>query len=479
MLRVIACITDEHDIRLVILAGATALLGSHTALSLLRHASRSVGRSRRLWLGAAAVAAGSAIWATHFIGMLAFQPPVAVGYGLGLTALSLTMAVAMTAAGLWVAVRRPDRGMQAAGGAIIGLAVAAMHYTGMSALLFPGDLSWDTGLVAVSVGAGAAFSAMAVPLALRGGHWRRMAAAALLTCSICALHFTGMAAVSLNLTGASSAVMAALPPTELAGIVALACTMILLLSIVGLLLDQQNARRREVERLNLRDLADIAMEGLLVCDRNRVVVVNTSFAQMSGHPAATLAGTLVEALFEPSQPPADTAMEQASERVLLSAAGERIPVEVMQKPILYSGQPHRVMAVRDLRERRKAEADIRFLAHHDSLTGLSNRAAFSPVLDRQLLEQARHRKPFALFALDLDRFKEVNDTLGHQLGDLLLQRVAGRLRAATRELDVVARLGGDEFAILPGASMTPRRPPPWPAGSWKWCAGPTSWTARS
>jgi diguanylate cyclase (GGDEF)-like protein len=141
-------------------------------------------------------------------------------------------------------------------------------------------------------------------------------------------------------------------------------------------------------------------------------------------------------------------LEKAGERVLIGADNEPVPVEVMRKPILYEDRPHQVVAIRDLRERRNAEREIRFLAHHDPLTGLCNRAAFALSLDRQLSEQARDRTPFALFGIDLDRFKAVNDTLGHPFGDKLLRRVADRLRAAVREGDVVARIGGDEFCIL-------------------------------
>ena len=134
--------------------------------------------------------------------------------------------------------------------------------------------------------------------------------------------------------------------------------------------------------------------------------------------------------------------------MLVSAQGERIPVEVVRKSILYCGKPHQVVALRDLRERRKAEAEIRFLAHHDPLTGLANRPYFGDSLGRQLREQSASKRSFAIFALDLDRFKEVNDSLGHHIGDLLLKRVAGRLRATVRDTDCIARLGGDEFAIL-------------------------------
>jgi diguanylate cyclase (GGDEF)-like protein len=102
----------------------------------------------------------------------------------------------------------------------------------------------------------------------------------------------------------------------------------------------------------------------------------------------------------------------------------------------------------DITERHRAEALIAHMARHDGLTGLLNRVEFEQKLSEALNRLSRHGESFALLMFDLDRFKAVNDTLGHPAGDALLRTVADRLRSCTRELDAVARLGGDEFAIL-------------------------------
>jgi diguanylate cyclase (GGDEF)-like protein len=108
----------------------------------------------------------------------------------------------------------------------------------------------------------------------------------------------------------------------------------------------------------------------------------------------------------------------------------------------------------DITDRRLAEAQIALLAHYDALTGLCNRSRFQEEL-QQVEMRVKRGECFAIFCLDLDRFKEVNDSVGHPVGDLLLKAVASRLRDCVRECDLVARLGGDEFAILQVGATQP------------------------
>ncbi len=107
-----------------------------------------------------------------------------------------------------------------------------------------------------------------------------------------------------------------------------------------------------------------------------------------------------------------------------------------------------IVVIEDVTERKKSEQRIAFMAHHDALTGLPNRAAVAQRIDEAAARQRRWGDPFTILLLDLDRFKHVNDTLGHSAGDMLLRKTAMRLRALLRETDVLARLGGDEFAII-------------------------------
>ena len=114
-----------------------------------------------------------------------------------------------------------------------------------------------------------------------------------------------------------------------------------------------------------------------------------------------------------------------------------------------------LLTYEDITERKKAEAQVAYMAKHDALTGLPNRVLFGQRLDEALM-RARRGEISAVLCLDLDRFKAVNDTLGHHVGDLLLHQVTERLRANTRETDTVARPGGDEFAIIQSGAEQPQ-----------------------
>jgi diguanylate cyclase (GGDEF)-like protein len=114
-----------------------------------------------------------------------------------------------------------------------------------------------------------------------------------------------------------------------------------------------------------------------------------------------------------------------------------------------------VESLRDITERKKLEEEIWHMAHHDSLTGLPNRRLFLELIRFGREEAHRNRKKMGLLFLDLDRFKKVNDMLGHEAGDELLKVLADRLKSAIRKVDVVARIGGDEFGILLAGIICP------------------------
>ncbi len=130
------------------------------------------------------------------------------------------------------------------------------------------------------------------------------------------------------------------------------------------------------------------------------------------------------------------------------ADGSMIDALVSWRPLLFRDEPAQLAAAIDVTEKRRADARIAHMARHDALTGLPNRVLFHERLEEALARVNRGRVKLAVLYLDLDRFKQVNDALGHPAGDKLLTAIASRLRSCVRDGDIVARLGGDEFAVL-------------------------------
>jgi len=128
--------------------------------------------------------------------------------------------------------------------------------------------------------------------------------------------------------------------------------------------------------------------------------------------------------------------------------GNVFPAEVCLTALTLSGRPTLLATVRDITDRKVAEERIQYLAYYDALTGLPNRTLLQDRLAKTLAGARRQKDKVALLFLDLDGFKNINDSLGHSVGDLLLQEIAGRLKTWGREQDTVARLGGDEFLIM-------------------------------
>ena len=128
--------------------------------------------------------------------------------------------------------------------------------------------------------------------------------------------------------------------------------------------------------------------------------------------------------------------------------GLEIPIELSVAPMNINGEWWAIGILRDIRLRRQAEERVAWLARNDALTGLPNRTVFAAQLREAIARSSRGAGPLAMMYLDVDHFKDINDTLGHATGDLLLRALAKRLQGVLRSIDKVARLSGDEFAIL-------------------------------
>ena len=451
MLTVYNCITQEHDLRLVGLAAAICALASFTAIGLLHHVRHSSGRIRLLWLAVAATSTGFGIWATHFIAMLAFSPGLPSAYNISLTALSLGVAIIVTGLGFAVATRSNAPAATWLGGIVVGAGIAAMHYIGMAAFEVQGLIIWDRDLAGASIVLGCVIGGLALPVGLLDDtlKWKALGAL-LLTLAICSLHFTAMAAVSILPDPAIQFSPAAVASGVVAVAVALVSVMVILLALAGVAVDLRDRRRAVLEADRMRGLANAAVEGLVICENGTIATVNDSFATLVGRPSSSLVGTRLEdfvreegTLLKLADRP-----HESIEGELHDAGGAKVPVEFIRRPVDFGGKPHDAFAVRDLRARKEAEQHIRYLAHHDALTGLANRSSFNKKLDQEIEVALATKRRLAVLCIDLDRFKEVNDLFGHAEGDRVLQTVAQRICGVLDDTQMAARLSGDEFAVI-------------------------------
>ncbi|WP_322980831.1 putative bifunctional diguanylate cyclase/phosphodiesterase [Pseudomonas sp. C11] len=354
----------RHDPWLVLLSYIIATIGSLSTLNItkqLDHVQRHNMRVTWVLVGALCLAGG--IWSMHFIGMLAFQVPVAIHYDLTTTLLSLLVALAAALLALYcMAQPRPSLRRQALAACIIGSGIAAMHYSGMAAIRSPAQAYYHGGLfvISIAIAISASFAALLLAQYFRYGSLRRQqslkySAALVMGAAITSMHYTGMAALHLVVPDGTE--------------------------------------------LQLRS-ADNSLQLVLI------VAVTTLLILSMGLAAAWMGRKLDD-----------------KERDL-----QRVNALLVQLD--------------------HARASLEQVAHFDPLTELLNRRGFNRVFAAALEEHAITGRSLAVMFLDMDHFKRINDTLGHDAGDELLRVVAQRIRSTLRERDIVARFGGDEFCVV-------------------------------
>lgn len=214
--------------------------------------------------------------------------------------------------------------------------------------------------------------------------------------------------------------------------------------------------------LRLRAIVDTAMDALVEVDANGVITRWSKQASMIfGWSRDEALGQKLYALILPANSSRAQVEEitslhtqtpdhlnQRVEILALRKDGKQFPAELTVSTVSWGREAESCIFIRDITKRKLAAEKLVQLAHFDIVTNLPNRVLFQDRLEQQLHKARRTKLPLALMFLDIDRFKEINDTLGHHKGDILLRETARRLQTCVRDTDTVARMGGDEFTII-------------------------------
>ncbi|PIG94214.1 EAL domain-containing protein [Gloeocapsopsis sp. IPPAS B-1203] len=471
-------LSATYDLRLVVLSLVVAIISSYTALDMAGQVPVTQGTARKLWLSGSAIALGISIWVMHFIAMLAYELPIPITYDIPTTLLSLLVAIAFCGIGLSTASQRPLRWLPLlTGGIFVGLGIITMHFTAMwgmrlgampvyspQFLIFAGAFTIFMSTSALWL----AFHASAEKI-VRSESLGKVVSALFAGVAIDALHYLGMMAVdyypSIKLlaqgsTGIDRFVLAIATGT--------ASLSILLLASVGSYFGQRlsakiaNAEALKESEERYQKLFDFAPDAYFaIAADGTLKSVNNYAAEYLGYDKQELIGQpALMTIYEADRDWMQDWMESIFREKITSSEVELRKVckdgsvlwvrERNQLVIDNEGEPIELHAIcRDITERKQAEEELLQNAFHDALTGLPNRALFLDRLEQAIQHAKRYQNYlFAVLFLDLDRFKVINDSLGHLLGDKLLVAIASRLQECLRPTDTVARLGGDEFTIL-------------------------------
>jgi len=406
--------TGAYDARLVALSVLIAILASYTALDLAGRVTAARGHMRLTWLSGGALAMGLGIWSMHFVGMLAFHLAAPVSYDVPTVLLSLVVAIGVAGVALFVASRRtlcPRAWL--GGGALMGLGIGAMHYSGMAALRMPLTLRYAPVPFALSlaIAIGASLAALGIAFRLRTGgrRWLTAGSAVVMGAAIAGMHYTGMVAAvfTMGATGGGAMARAArgAGTAPLAAAIALATLVVLGFALLASLVDQRltaqaaeaDALRRSEERLRAlgdqlreqgaelrrqldftRTITDSLGDGVCAFDRDgRLTVMNPAAERLLGVRAAGLHGEPCQDVIrvhraDGTRVPTDDAplahvtregrTVRGDGEALARPDGALVPVAYTASPILTDGTvTGAVVIVQDISARKRDEERLRLL----------------------------------------------------------------------------------------------------------------------
>lgn len=430
------------------LGAASLVLCTLTVLILVRLLCQAPflrSTTRAVWLILAATLAGNGIWATHLLVMMSYHRRNGPCYDLPLTVLSMMTAIFLLAASSQERITKA-KSLSPIQPLLMTAAVGSLHYAGLAAMDGMDWTSLSPLRIGVSLGTSLAFFYLGSILLRRQHGAGRALATIPWVMGIMLLHMLGMPDRAVSTTAAESHPLRTMP---LSGMAAIGVTTFLVLATLCLWLGFVAIRRIRHETSRSRNFADMAMEGLIVAANGpRIIDTNMAFRTLVGRfrrQSSRLADYLPD-LATDDMLHQVVRQEKPRETWLNIQQGEAIPVEVHARTAVWRGRTRTILAIVDLRPRKQTEETLRTLSFQDPLTGVGNRASFLSGLT-PLLQRTHAPFRVAVLLIDIDRFKNINETCGHAAGDRILAHIARTLSSLAPQDALIARIAGDEFAI--------------------------------
>ena len=459
-------LTGSYNGWLVFLSIAVAAVASYSALHIASRVAQSSGAKKKVWLLIGAMIMGMGIWSMHFIGMMAFQMRVGITYDTYLLILSILASFIGSLIAFSICIQKQlSRRRLLISSITMGSAICSMHYLGMESMANV-SISYDPVLFFLSFFIAAITSYFSLKLFFRVDRTKskqenyllKGLGSMLMGGAIAGMHYTGMAASTMFYRTNGQAAEGGffeMSPFSLSLFIGLMTLIVQTLMIFGAYIDHrimtQSDQLKENEQ-RFQSLIKHNIDGIIVLSVDRKVLS----ANDSGKQILELCNSKIgddvsqyvmpTELWEEFISQSKKAITREAE---LKAADRFYYYHVTYIPVHVNNSLDSIyLILKDLTQQRIAEKEIHVMAHYDALTELPNRRHGINHLNDVLSAQEKSKTSTAVLFLDLNRFKIINDALGHNIGDLLLKAAANRLTQCLPDNGFIARLGGDEFLMI-------------------------------
>lgn len=455
-------ILQHLHIEIVLLSLFISIIGAFSSFELANRCKNSI-KNRYLSYFSSTFMFGVTIWAMHLTGTLSFQ----INHEYDVIFSILTMLASFIGVSIFLSPLLfntfTNRNIYLSGIAI-GLLIGVVHYFSINSLIGIEAETQNTFLLLVSIFTGIFFATISLLLwnlpsgTTRKGTWVKVGSPLTFVVAVFSMHYIAFMAIDLKPIENNKSYI---PVSNNTMALALAVATILFIS-TGFIISQFT--RKEAERLAEQNenmylsLFKNNQDGILVLDRKGFLIdCNKAVEQITGYTYLELLSLDYESIIhsddidELKQNIFDSLKGTANElhSTIYTKDGRELTVLVKNDPLIINGKVEGSFIVfKDITERQTYESLLNEMAFYDILTGIPNRRLFQDRLIEATRRAKRNNSNLALMCLDLDRFKWINDTLGHQAGDELLVAFTSRIQKCIRETDTLARLGGDEFAII-------------------------------